>query len=104
MEVTNDGERLGELLVATRERDWTWLEVAITSAAFGYWQNNVAAGIFMFLFLLLLTRLLNTIAGVNTRIETLLHQRLEDPTGGCTGHRDCPCWWHTEQRTSAKRK
>jgi hypothetical protein len=65
--------------------NWTWAYLAATGAVFGYWQNNVAAGIFMFLFLLLVTRLLYMIAGVNTRIETLPHQRLEDPTGGCTG-------------------
>lgn len=63
--------------------NWTWAYIAATSAVFGYSQNNAAAGIFMFLFLLLLTRLLYVIAGVNTRIETLLNQRLEDPTGGC---------------------
>jgi hypothetical protein len=69
-------------------KNWTWAYLAATSAVFGYWQNNVAAGIFMLLFLLLLTRLLHVISGVNTRIETLLHQRLEDPTGGCTGYKD----------------
>jgi hypothetical protein len=84
--------------------NWTWAYLAVTGAVFGYWQNNVAAGIFMFLVLLLLTRLLYMIAGVNTRIETLLHQRLEDPTGGCTGYKDCPCWWHAEQRAIAEKK
>jgi hypothetical protein len=32
---------------------WTWLYLAVAGAVFGYWQNNIAAGIFMFLFLLL---------------------------------------------------
>ncbi len=56
------------------------------------------------MFLLLLMRMLYMIVGVNIRIETFLHQRLEDPTGGCTGYKDCPCWWHAEQRASAEKK
>ena len=83
---------------------WTWLYLAVAGAVFGYWQNNIAAGIFMFLFLLLLTKLFYLLISVTGRIEKLLHERLEDPTGGCTGYKDCPCWWHTEQRALAEQK
>jgi len=84
--------------------NWTWAYLAWTGAVFGYWQNSVAAGIFMFLSLLLLTRLLYIIVGASVRIETLLYQRLEDPTGGCTGYANCPCPWHAGQRALAEKK
>jgi hypothetical protein len=77
---------------------WTWLFLAVTAAVFGFWQNSIVAGIFVFLFLLLLTRLLYVLIDnvirvehVTARVEKLLHERLEDPTGGCTGYKDCPC-------------
>ena len=57
--------------MANRERDWTWLEVAVVGAAFGYWQNSVSAGIFMLLFLLF-------VAAQFYRIETLLLERLQE--------------------------
>src|ERR1700730_12743024 len=44
---------------------WTWLYLAVASAVFGYWQNNIAAGIFVFLFLVLLTRLLYMVVNTN---------------------------------------
>ena len=41
---------------------WTWAYLAVTAAAFGYWQNSIAAGFVVFLFLVLLTRLLYIVA------------------------------------------
>ena len=83
---------------------WTWVYLVTTGAVFGYWQKNMAAGIFMFLSLLLVTRLLYIVVNGIGRINTLLHERLEDPKGGCTGYKDCPCWWHTEQRKLVEKK
>jgi hypothetical protein len=84
--------------------NWTWGYLVATGAVFGYWQRNIAAGIFMFMVLLLLTRLLYMVVNGIGRVNTVLHERLEDPTGGCTGYKDCNCWWHTEQRALATKK
>jgi hypothetical protein len=90
---------------------WNWSYVIVTAAVFGFWQNNIVAGVFMLLLLVgLVTLFHGTIDGLIgvgrciQRIEKLLQERLEDPTGGCTGYKDCPCWWHTEQRALAERK
>jgi hypothetical protein len=58
----------------------------------------------MFLFLVLLVRMLYLIANKIVRVGILLHEGFADPTGECTGYKDCPCWWHTEQRSLAETK
>jgi uncharacterized membrane protein len=83
---------------------WTWAYLAVTGAVFGFWQKSIAAGIFMFLFVLLLTQLLYIVTRAIDRVQDLLYVRLEDRTGGCTGFSDCTCWWHTEQRAIAEKK
>lgn len=84
--------------------NWTWAYLVVSAAVFGYWQHNVAAGIFMFLVLLLVTRMLYVIVNNIGYINNLLHERLSDPTGECTGYKDCTCWWHTGQRALAQKK
>jgi len=94
---------------------WNWVYFAGTSVVFGYWKNSFAAGIFLFLVLAffrvavewIVQSIVRGVTRIETRMETvqsLLEQRLEDPTGGCTGYRDCLCWWHTEQRRLAAKQ
>jgi hypothetical protein len=60
---------------------WTVVLLVLPSAVFGYWQNNKVAGLFLFLFGLLIMDSGGRRELLLTRIEKLLLERLEDPTG-----------------------